>query len=362
MSSSDADLDQGDQPARLSDKQRKQLSRRDALGRLKQLRGASTHARPQPAFLGADAHSDGAGDTDEVDFEQWERRDLAKRRRTAATTAAAPTPTSRPRESDPHLSHAFDDLFDLGGDGAPAGTSAAAAALDVDGTAGVDGVDADGAATKKRRVVAKMDETRLLGPAGFPKLREDLKKVRIKGKGHEMQDLKRVLSVYQLWAHQMYPKTNFRDTLQTVEKLCHRRVVQSELKRYRDQDKQARLRLDDAEDAAPDVFADLDLAPAADQGAPLPAKRADLMADAGFDDLLGGAGEEEDDFFADEEAILRELEDEAAAATAAARPAAAPAGPPKRVELVEEGFGEGEEGDEDDEAMAAMREVEDLLM
>lgn len=135
------------------------------------------------------------------------------------------------------------------------------------------------------------------------------------------------------------------------------------MKRYRDQDKQARLRIDDVDDAAPDVFADLDLAPAAaaaNQGAPLPAKRADLMADAGFDDLLGGdgAGEEEDDFFADEEAILRELEDEAAAAAAAARPAAAPAGPPKRVELVEEGFGE----DEDDEAMAAMREVEDLLM
>lgn len=193
MSSSDADLGPSDQPARLSDKQRKQLSRRDALGRLKQLRGASTHARPQPAFLGADTHSDDAGDTDEVDFEQWERRDLAKRRRTAGTasTAAAPTPTSRPRESDPLLSHAFDDLFDLGGDGAPASTSAAAAALDVDGTAGVDGVDADGAATKKRRVVAKMDETRLLGPAGFPKLREDLKKVRIKGKGHEVRSTHR---------------------------------------------------------------------------------------------------------------------------------------------------------------------------
>jgi hypothetical protein len=41
-----------------------------------------------------------------------------------------------------------------------------------------------------------------------------------------MQDLKRVLTVYQLWSHQMYPKTNLRDTLQVVEKLCHKRTVQ----------------------------------------------------------------------------------------------------------------------------------------
>lgn len=32
--------------------------------------------------------------------------------------------------------------------------------------------------------------------------------------------------MYQLWAHQMYPKTNLRDTLQTIEKLGHKRSVQ----------------------------------------------------------------------------------------------------------------------------------------
>lgn len=32
--------------------------------------------------------------------------------------------------------------------------------------------------------------------------------------------------MYQLWSHQMYPKTNLRDTLQTVEKLCRKRTVQ----------------------------------------------------------------------------------------------------------------------------------------
>ena len=33
------------------------------------------------------------------------------------------------------------------------------------------------------------------------------------------------MSVYQLWAHQMFPRTNLRDTLVTVEKLCHKRRV-----------------------------------------------------------------------------------------------------------------------------------------
>lgn len=42
----------------------------------------------------------------------------------------------------------------------------------------------------------------------------------------QTQDLKRLMSMYQLWAHQMYPKTNLRDTLKTVEKLCHKRSVQ----------------------------------------------------------------------------------------------------------------------------------------
>lgn len=48
------------------------------------------------------------------------------------------------------------------------------------------GVVEDGVVQKKRRVVAKMDETRLLGPSGFPRLLEDVAKFKLKGKGHEV--------------------------------------------------------------------------------------------------------------------------------------------------------------------------------
>ncbi|KAM0748526.1 Swi3-domain-containing protein [Meredithblackwellia eburnea MCA 4105] len=92
---------------------------------------------------------------------------------------------------------------------------------------------------KKRRTVAKMDDERLLGPSGFPKLLQDVKRFRVKGKGHEMKDLKKLMSLYQLWAHQMYPRTNLRDTLHSVERLCRKRRVHHALKGYRDEAKLA---------------------------------------------------------------------------------------------------------------------------
>ena len=50
------------------------------------------------------------------------------------------------------------------------------------------GVDEDIKITKKRRPVAKLDETRLLSQAGIPKLRRTAKqRLRFKGKGHEVR-------------------------------------------------------------------------------------------------------------------------------------------------------------------------------
>lgn len=122
---------------------------------------------------------------------------------------------------------------------------AAADEADVDNVfGGADGEDVDGVKQKKKRIIARMDDERLLGPNGFPRLLEDVKKFRTKGKGNEVcfsalwiseeevdcrvgqaKDLKRLMSTYQLWAHQMFPRTNLRDTLVTVERLCHKRRV-----------------------------------------------------------------------------------------------------------------------------------------
>lgn len=192
MSSSDLDLDAPSDSHYVSAKHRKQQQRNDALARLKRSTTTRSSTRPTPRFLGAapsddddQVHDDQGTATQDVDFEQWERRDLERRRERRAA-AGSGAPRAPARESDPALSRAFDDLFDLGDDGLRTGEPAA---LDVDGTGAVDvdGLDAEGAPAKKRRVVAKMDEVRLLGPSGFPRLREDLKRVRIKGKGHEVR-------------------------------------------------------------------------------------------------------------------------------------------------------------------------------
>ncbi|BGP22609.1 swi3 domain-containing protein [Rhodotorula toruloides] len=332
-----------DEQAYVSEKQRKASQRREALARLKD--ASSSRAARQPRFLGA-VHSDGDDASGgEVDFEQWERRDLAKRKRAPGGDLSAPS------RSDTLLSGAFDDLFDLGENGGATGDGTAAA--DVDGT-GAEGIDVEGGITKKRRIVAKLDETRLLGPSGFPKLRDNIKKVKIKGKGHEMQDLKRVLTVYQLWSHQMYPKTNLRDTLQVVEKLCHKRTVQRALKQYRDEEKHGKAQVDEAGEV--DAFADLDFLKGgqngagrqADTPAPVP-DRVQMMQDAGF--------EMDDDFFGDEEALLAEID-------AQAQNEAPPVGVPDtsasdRAAGDAEGMGDM---DEDDEAEAALREAEALLM
>lgn len=175
MSSSDAE-----EPARLSEKQRKTLQRREALARLKD--ASQSRAARQPRFLGADDDDDDAdadGGSVTVDFDQWDRQS-ARRRRAAADSGRNPSRTRSPSPlGDPTLSKAFDDLFDLGQSG------------DVNDAAGKgegadDLLDLDGLPNKKRRVVAKLDEERLLGPSGFPLLREHMKKIKIKGKGHEV--------------------------------------------------------------------------------------------------------------------------------------------------------------------------------
>ena len=102
--------------------------------------------------------------------------------------------------------------------------------------------DDDGDKKKERRKILVLDEGRLLSDDGFPQLIKDTKHFRIKGKGHEAShciekslypdiilqatDLHRLLQVYQYWTHRLYPRTQFKDTVERVEKLCHSRRMQ----------------------------------------------------------------------------------------------------------------------------------------
>ncbi|KDQ33520.1 hypothetical protein PLEOSDRAFT_152828 [Pleurotus ostreatus PC15] len=86
-----------------------------------------------------------------------------------------------------------------------------------------------------RKRIPRLDEGRLLGRDGFPALMKSVKGFKIKGKGHEVEDLDRLFLTYQFWTHQLYPKTQFRDTVERVEKLCHSRRMHVALGVYRDE-------------------------------------------------------------------------------------------------------------------------------
>ncbi|CAM1501560.1 Fc.00g035440.m01.CDS01 [Cosmosporella sp. VM-42] len=88
------------------------------------------------------------------------------------------------------------------------------------------GIDEEVSVQKRARVPnVKLDEERLLGPAGIPKLRQRAGNLKIKGKGHEFSDASRLLSFYQLWLDDLFPKAKFLDALTMVEKAGHKKRV-----------------------------------------------------------------------------------------------------------------------------------------
>ncbi|KAH8907680.1 Swi3-domain-containing protein [Coniochaeta sp. PMI_546] len=80
---------------------------------------------------------------------------------------------------------------------------------------------------KKRVTVprVKLDEARLLSENGIPKLRKRAKHLHLKGKGHEWSDAAKLLSFYQIWLDDLFPKAKFLDALAMVEKAGHKTAM-----------------------------------------------------------------------------------------------------------------------------------------
>lgn len=89
---------------------------------------------------------------------------------------------------------------------------------------------------------------RLLSAPGLPKIRElarsgkIAKRLKFKGKGHEFSDVARLLSYYQLWLDNLYPRAKFADGLQLVEKVGHSRRMQVMRKGWIDEGKPGYVR------------------------------------------------------------------------------------------------------------------------
>ncbi|GAA5830320.1 hypothetical protein JCM3766R1_002868 [Sporobolomyces carnicolor] len=355
--------------------------RRAALDRRKGLDASSLSTRrKRPTFLGAEDDDDDqdASNGDAFDFEAFARKSSSSKRKQHRDATTPDLATRDDTTTTTSLGNGFDDLFNLDG---PDADAAAADALKGDLVG-----DEDLAPAKKRRVVAKMDETRLLGPSGFPKLIQDIQRVKLKGKGHEAQDLKRVLSMYQLWTHQMYPKTNLRDTLASVEKLCHKRSAQRALKTYKDDWKNGRAASAAATKTGDDALFEADpetIARLEERDRDGAAGRTGAGArDSGTRDHRGGGRDEDeegdtfdqaelDDLFGngddDDDALMAALEAEALAVGTNKTTKSVAAGHDDddasavRRGQVPPGNQAEEVDNDDDEAEAAMREMEALL-
>ncbi|KAM7217269.1 Replication Fork Protection Component Swi3 domain containing protein [Rhypophila decipiens] len=103
---------------------------------------------------------------------------------------------------------------------------------------------------KKARVPrVKLDETRLLSDKGIPELQKRAKKLRLKGKGHEFSDASRLLSFYQQWLDDLFPKATFLDALAMVEKVGHKTLVKNARLKWIDESKpKPAMLFDDDED------------------------------------------------------------------------------------------------------------------
>lgn len=90
------------------------------------------------------------------------------------------------------------------------------------------GIDQEVEVTRKPRAPrVKLDEDRLLSANGISKLRSKAKHhLKFKGKGHEYSDTARLLSFYQLWLDDLFPKAKFLDALAMVEKMGHKKRMQ----------------------------------------------------------------------------------------------------------------------------------------
>jgi len=126
-------------------------------------------------------------------------------------------------------------------------------------------------ATKKKKInrEPKLDPNLLLEPRGLPALKTLSEQLNFKGPSHEYQDLSLLMSKIEHWAHRLYPKYTFGDTLEKLESLGSKGRVRSVMQKMRmglplddesmplsdekvrDDDEDSEIEYDDNELAAP---------------------------------------------------------------------------------------------------------------
>ena len=75
------------------------------------------------------------------------------------------------------------------------------------------------ATQKPKRVLLKLDLEKLFSDRGLSAIPGHIKPLKLRGKGHELDDMTKICRAYEHWAHRLYPKMTFRDVLEKVEHL-----------------------------------------------------------------------------------------------------------------------------------------------
>ncbi|KAI2602765.1 Swi3-domain-containing protein [Hypoxylon sp. NC1633] len=138
-----------------------------------------------------------------------------------------------------------DDPFAESGDEAPNNTAQSKKQKDATGL----GIDEAIAIQRKPRVpTVKLDEARLLSEKGIPRLRRKARDLKFKGKGHEFSDAARLLSFYQLWFDDLFPKAKFLDAAAMAEKAGHKKYMRLKRLEWIDEGKPKLASIEDGED------------------------------------------------------------------------------------------------------------------
>ncbi|CDS37965.1 timeless putative [Echinococcus multilocularis] len=105
--------------------------------------------------------------------------------------------------------------------------------LDIKTLRQLKGISAGARKKTVQRPLPKLDPPTLLGERGLPALLKDFQNVRFKGRGHEFEDLDKLMFIYESWAHRMLPKFSFMDVIERLEAVGSKREVQTALKSMR---------------------------------------------------------------------------------------------------------------------------------
>lgn len=84
-----------------------------------------------------------------------------------------------------------------------------------------------------RNLQPRLNVDRLKSDRGVHTIENYFKDVKLMGKGHEKHDLNNIMKKLEHWAHRLYPRFGFDDSIAAIETLGKKKELQSHMTRYR---------------------------------------------------------------------------------------------------------------------------------